>query len=118
MIRDILQKKYMGFLISDWIKFKEKEISNEFSNYKQENLKIISQEEEIEKVDKEKYPIEYNGRKEKIEELKLNLENKKKRFFENNFNEINEVLKKDSGINSKDFDKLKDLIVKLSTNKK
>jgi hypothetical protein len=117
-IRDILQKKYMGFLISDWIKFKEKEISTEFEQYKKENLEIISQEKEIEKVDKDKYPIEYKGRKEKAKELRVSLENKKKRFFENNINEINEVLKKDSSINSKDFDKLKDLIVKLSSNKK
>lgn len=117
-IRDILQKKYMGFLITDWIKLKKTEISNEFENYEKENLEIISQEKDIEIIDKEKYPIEYNGRKEKVKKLKINLESKKNRFLDRNINEINEILKKDPSIKPEDFDDLKSLIFKLSTNKK
>lgn len=117
-IRDILQKKYMGFLINDWIKFKESEISIEFEKYEKENADIELKEKEIKSVDKEKYPIEYEGRKNNINQLKVSLENKKKRFFESNINEINEVLKKDSGIKLEEFNKLKNLIVQLSSNKK
>lgn len=117
-IREILQKKYMGFLINDWIKFKETEISNEFEKYQKERADIELKESEIKSVDKEKYPIEYEGRDNKIKELKDILENKKKRFFESNINEINEVLKKDSSIKSEEFNKLKDLIIQLSSNKK
>jgi hypothetical protein len=117
-IRDILQKKYMGFLISDWIKFKELEISTEFKQYEKGNSEILLEEKEIEKVDKEKYPIEFEGRKNKIKDLHTTLENKKKRFFESNINEINEVLKKDSSIKPEEFNKLKDLIIKLSSDKK
>ncbi|MCG8859982.1 hypothetical protein [Tenacibaculum finnmarkense] len=117
-IREILQKKYMGFLISDWIKFKEVEIASEFKQYEKESSEIKLQEKEIENVDKKQYPIEYEGRKKKINELKDVFENKKKTFFENNINEINEVLKKDSSIKSEDFKKLKDLIIQLSSNKR
>ena len=39
-------------------------------------------------------------------------------FFESNINEIDEVLKKDSSIKLEDFNKLKDLIIQLSSNKK
>jgi hypothetical protein len=108
----------MGFLISDWIKFKELEISTEFKQYEKGNSEILLEEKEIEKVDKEKYPIEFEGRKNKIKDLHTTLENKKKRFFESNINEINEVLKKDSSIKPEEFNKLKDLIIKLSSDKK
>ena len=117
-IRDILQKKYMGFLINDWIKYKESQISNEFEKYEKETADIELKEKEIFSIDKEQYPIEYQGRKNKIKELKDILESKKKMFFESNINEIDEVLKKDSSIKLEDFNKLKDLIIQLSSNKK
>jgi hypothetical protein len=85
---------------------------------KKKKTEINSQEKEIEKVDKEKYPIEYEGRVKKIKDLKHLFENKKKRFFENNLNEINEVLNKDSSLKTENFNKLKDLINQLSSNKK
>jgi PKD repeat protein len=117
-IRDIFQKKYMGFLINDWIKYKESQISNEFEKYEKETADIELKEKEIFSVDKEQYPIEYQGRKNKFKELKDILESKKKMFFESNINEIDEVLKKDSSIKLEDFNKLKDLIIQLSSNKK
>ena len=117
-IRDILQKKYMGFLISDWIKFKEREIESEYELYEKEELIIKNKVSELKEIDKEKYSIEYKGRQDKINELKNKLSNKKKRFFENHIDEINEVLKKDSTIETSDFNKLKELILKLTSDKK
>ena len=116
-IREILQKKYMGFLITDWIKFKESEIESEYEFYEKEELIIKNKESELKEIDKEKYSIEFKGREDEINALKNKLSNKKKRFFENHISEINEVLKKDSTIKTIDFNKLKELILKLSSDK-
>lgn len=117
-IREILQKKYMGFLITDWINFKESEIESEYESYEKEEQIIKNKESELKEIDKEKYSIEYDGREKEINTLKNKLSSKKKRFFENHINEINEVLKKDSTIETSDFNKLKDLILKLTSDKK
>jgi hypothetical protein len=110
-IRHILQHKYMGFLINDWISNKQDEISSELNliNITKDNL--TKERNELTKVDKEKYPIEYNGRLEKIENEELNLKMKISTFFKDNIVEVNEIVKKDNNISKSESEKL----IKLKT---
>jgi hypothetical protein len=117
-IREILQKKYMGFLIKDWIKFKEKEIETGQKKYENEEGEIEAKEKQLKTVDKEKYPIEYKGREDEVKTLKFNLNKRKLSFLEIHIKEITEILKKDSTIEAKEFNNLKELLSKISSEKK
>ena len=117
-IREILQKKYMGFLIKDWIEHKEKEIEIENSSFTKESEKISAKETDIKEIDKEKYPIEYEGRKDEIELLKTNLKNKKQDFHKNNISQLKEIIKKDPSLSENDIKNLKNLLQKLTSTEK
>lgn len=108
-IRHILQSKYMGYLIVDWIVFKKNEIDEAFEKYNGDEENIEQMEVQLQKVDKKQYPIEYDGRKEKIDECKKELAGQIINFCENNQKEISEILNKDSSIELENVEQLKNL---------
>ncbi|MBB6681206.1 hypothetical protein H4O20_07090 [Aequorivita sp. 609] len=105
-IRHILQHKYMGFLINDWITNKEDEISSELDLINTTKVNLTKERNELSKVDKEKYPIEYNGRLEKIENEEFNLKMKISTFFLDSIAEVDEIVKKDNNISKSEKEKL------------
>lgn len=117
-IRHVLQHKYMGFLINDWIINKEGEITSKLNLINQIKENLVKEKNELIKIDKEKYSIEYNGRKEKIENEELNLEMEILTFFNDNINEVDEIFKKDHNINNSESEKLLKLKKELENNLK
>lgn len=82
-IREKLQKKYMGFLLNDWIIIHKKEIDEFYNHFLAEKVKFSNLKLELKKIDKKKYPIEYKGRLNLIDED----EKKLNKIFTNIFND-------------------------------
>jgi hypothetical protein len=90
-IKQKLQENYMGFLLLDWINLKlsnfkafVKEVDSLFTN-------IENDKKELKEIDSIKYPIECEGRKEKIKNVEIELKDKINNYFNTNFKEIQEI---------------------------
>lgn len=90
-IKQKLQENYMGFLLLDWINLKlnnfnvfVKEVDNLFNN-------IEIEKNELKGIDSCKYPIECEGRKEKIKNAESELRAKISNYFNINFKEIQDI---------------------------
>ncbi|RIV38156.1 hypothetical protein D2V08_00120 [Flagellimonas lutimaris] len=117
-IRHILQSKYMGFLVEDWIKFKLDEINKKLKSFSEEDSKIKLQEMELRNLDKAEYPIEFDGREKKIKKLRTNLRNRALDYYETNHDEIKEIVDTDPTIELEHSEKLKSLLDLLKSNLK
>lgn len=109
-IRDILQKKYMGFLINDYLDIKRREFENKQELFQEKTNDIFDEEKELKTINLEKYPLEYKGRREKMDSLKSELDNEKMNFYKENIQELREIIKKDPNISSSEYNKIDSLV--------
>ena len=113
-IRHVLQTKYMGYLINDWINHKSEELKTELKSYKEIQKGIDAENEELNKIDKTKYPLEFEGREKIIKEKELNFMVQKLSFYEGNLKEIIEISKKEKSIELSELEKLNELREKMN----
>ena len=105
-IRVILQNNYMGFLINEWIIHKEEELVKELENFASQKSIIIDAEENLKKIDKKTYPIEYKGRLDEVNNLDSDFKRKIKSVFEDNIKEVEEIINKDQSISQLESSRL------------
>lgn len=92
-IRERLQKNYMGFLLSEWIAYNTKHLADFLNNVLTKKGEVKTMEQDLAKIAPNEYPIEFRGRKRKIEIEKLELKSNIEKFFNDKLNEIENVWK-------------------------
>lgn len=109
-VRVILQKKYMGFLINDYLELKQEELDKKEENFQEQENFILNKQEELKNVEKETYPIEYRGREKEISSLKRKLKLERIDFFDEQQSELREIIRKDSNLSVEALDKIRDMV--------
>lgn len=109
-IRNILQENYIGYLIEYWIEFNTKEIKKFEEGINLKKIEINSKLSELEgKVNKTKYPIEFDARKNSIiESLKNEIEIKIPNF-EKTLLDILKIIKDNNSLSELEVSQLNQL---------
>ncbi|GGB73936.1 hypothetical protein GCM10007424_12280 [Flavobacterium suaedae] len=100
-IREILQQNYMGYLLNDWINYIDDTIKEELSKFKKEFERLKKRKENLDlTIDKQKYPLEYDGRIKILNEEFEILRDKTSPFFKTLLKDVKGALKNSNSLDN------------------
>lgn len=114
-IKKKLQDKYLGYFIENWVEHQYIVLDHELLLFQSHLNTLVNTRNEIDTVDKIKYPIEYSGRMTDYELNKVNHNHKINKFVSVKTEEINIIMEKQKKLNTSEIDLLNNLKNKIET---